>query len=552
MLEKLRNRVARWIAPAPGKPGGVVQRMYAAARISRLTSAWTASGTSADSELSSSLATLRARSRQLVRDAAYAKRAKVIVVNNVIGSGVGMQAQVMSTRGKLREDVNAAIEVAWGRWLRAASCHTGGELCFQDLERAAMGQVFEAGEAFIRMHMRAFGDSRVPFALELIEAERMADTGAGSAGRDGAIRMAVEVDEFQRPIAYFIRKRHPGDLVGGSPVEDRVERFPASEIIHLRIIDRWPQTRGEPWLHAVARRLNDMDGYAEAEIVAARGAASYMATIETDADVTSLGEQNEDGSVDLELTPGLVTKLDPGEKLNFVSPNRPNAAIDPFMRLMLREVAAGADVSYESLSRDYSQSNYSSSRLALIDDRDLWRTLQSWWIRNFREPVHRIWLQQAVLSRAIPTIRIDEYAADRDKFESVRFKPRGWSWIDPTREVNAFKEAEKAGYITKSQIIAQTANGLDIEDMLLERQRELEMAEEKGLVFDTDPEVFAARTEALAEAELEEDEDEPMEYDGEEEDEPMESDGEDESETESETEPGMAVETEARILKIKR
>jgi lambda family phage portal protein len=508
--------------------------MYAAARVSRLTSGWSASGTSADAELSSSLATLRGRSRQLVRDAAYAKRAKRIVVNNVIGSGVGMQAQVMSTRGELREDANAAIETAWDKWSRASSCHTGGQLCFPDLERAAMGQVFEAGEAFLRMHMWPFGDSRVPFALELIEAERLADTGAGTAGQSGAIRMGIEVDDFQRPVAYYIRRRHPGDLAGSSPAEDRIERVPASEIIHLRIVDRWPQTRGEPWLHAVARRLNDMDGYAEAEIVAARGAASYMATIETDADTTSLGEQNEDGSVDLELTPGLVTKLDPGEKLNFVSPNRPNAAMDPFMRLMLREVAAGADVSYESLSRDYSQSNYSSSRLALIDDRDLWRTLQSWWIRNFREPVHRIWLQQAVLSRAIQAIRIDEYAADRDKFEAVRFKPRGWSWIDPTKEVNAFKEAEKAGYITKSQIIAQTANGLDIEDMLLERQRELEMAEDKGLVFDTDPDVFASGTEAEAEEDQAEDETEP------------------DAEDESEIDAGTAAEGEARILKMKR
>jgi lambda family phage portal protein len=410
-----------------------------------------------------------------------------------------MQAQVMASRGTLREDVNAAIESAWTRWARADSAHTGGQLCFADLERAAMGQVFEAGEVFIRIHLRRFGDSRIPFALELVEPERLADDNQAGAVAPGAtIRMGVEVDSFYRPIAYWIRERHPGELRIGVNATDRLERVPASEIIHLRIIDRWPQTRGEPWLHAVARRLNDMDGYAEAEIVAARGAASYMATIETDADATSLGEQNADGSVDIELTPGLVTKLDPGEKLNFVSPNRPNAAMDPFMRLMLREVAAGADVSYESLSRDYSQSNYSSSRLALLDDRDLWRTLQSWWIRNFREPVHRAWLQQAVLARAIPSIRIEEYVLDRDKFEAVRFKPRGWSWVDPTKEVAAYKEAEKAGYITKSQIIAQTANGMDIEDVLTERARELQMAEEKDLVFDTDPEIFAAESGAIA------------------------------------------------------
>jgi hypothetical protein len=54
--------------------------------------------------------------------------------------------------------------------------------------------------------------------------------------------------------------------------------------------------------------------------------------------------------------------------MDFVNPNRPNSTLDPFMRFLLREIAAGVGVSYESLSRDYSQSNYfKSSRL--IDDR---------------------------------------------------------------------------------------------------------------------------------------------------------------------------------------
>jgi hypothetical protein len=39
-----------------------------------------------------------------------------------------------------------------------------------------MGQVFEAGEVFVRKHPRAFGDSPVPFALELIEPERLVES----------------------------------------------------------------------------------------------------------------------------------------------------------------------------------------------------------------------------------------------------------------------------------------------------------------------------------------------------------------------------------------
>lgn len=461
-------------------------RMYHAAKASRLTEGWGQSNTSADSELISSLRVLRSRSRALIRDAAYAKRAKMIVVNNVIGHGIGMQAQVMTSRGDLNNRVNDDIEAAWEKWACGEYCHTGGALHFNDLERAVMGQVFEAGESFSRKYYRAFGGSPIPFALELIEAERVADEFQPYALMPNTkVRMGIEADEFHRAVAYWVRKLHPGELRLTAEQTDKIERISAEQIIHLRIIDRWPQTRGEPWLHATMRKLNDMDGYSEAEIVAARGAASYMATIETTED--SYGGENPDGSRDVEIEPGIVERLSPGEKFEFHNPGRPNAQAEPFLRIMLREIAAGANTSYESLSRDYSQSNYSSSRLALLDDRDLWRMIQMWFIRSFRYQNHKEWLRQAVFSRQIKSIPVEEYALNPEKFERVRFKPRGWSWVDPTKEVEAFKEAVRAGFTTRSRVIALTSGGDDREDIDRERQDELKTAKEMGLSYDTDP-----------------------------------------------------------------
>jgi lambda family phage portal protein len=470
--------------------------MYDAAKNSRLTSGWAQTITSGDTELMTSLRVLRARSRALMRDASYALRAKIIVVNNVVGPGIGMQAQVKTTRNDLNNRINDDIEAAWEDWSEAKSCHTGGTLHFSDLERFVMGQIFEAGEIFIRKYYQSFGDSSIPFALEVIEPERVVDEWQPSPLAVGAtVRMGIEADVFRRPIAYWIRKLHPGELQYSAGEIDFVERVPADQIIHLRIIERWPQTRGVPWLHTVIRKLNDLDGYTESEVIAARAAASYMATIETPNDY---GETTETGSREVTLEPGIVERLDPGEKLSFVAPNRPNTQIDPFIRLMLREVAAGTGPSYESLSRDYSQSNYSSSRLALLDDRDLWRVIQMWFIRNFRNQIHREWLQQAVLSMAISSIGIEAYANDQKKFSAVRFKPRGWSWVDPTKEVEAYKEAVRCGFTTTSEVIALTGGGKDIEDVLNERDQELKMMSEKELVFDTDPAKVPAKNPTTA------------------------------------------------------
>lgn len=472
---------------------GMSHRQYASAKNSRLTVGWQTSNTSADSEIDSSLTQLRGRSRALVRDASYAKRARVTVVNNVIGSGIGLQAQVRSSRDSLNERINDEIEEVFANWCEADSCHTGGRLAFKHMERAAMGQVFDAGEVFFRIHNRRFGNSEIPFALELIEAERIADDYIQTAPPQPGhfIRLGIEVDSFFRPVAYFIRGRHQNESYRLGKVESvSIERVPAEQIIHLALIDRWPQTRGEPWLHTAARRLNDMDGYGEAEIVRARAQASVPWTIETPEDAGSWAEEQDDGSFEMESEPGVAKRLNPGEKMNAPNPNSPNPAFDGFMRSMLREVAAGTNVSYESISRDYGQSNYSSSRLGLLEDRDMWRFYQSWFICDFRQRVHKLWLKAAVLVGAIKSIPLAQYAIDPRKYEAVAFKPRGWMWVDPTTEVEAYMTAVKAGFTTVTDVIAATAGGQDIEDILATRERELKAMDEKSLVFETSPDFY--------------------------------------------------------------
>jgi lambda family phage portal protein len=468
------------------KPAAPAARSYDGARASRLNSEFGVMTSSADYELAMHLSGLRNRSRALVRNNAYAKRARVLMQNNVVGSGIGLQAQVAYSNGKLREPVNSDIETAWAEWCRADSCHVAGRLHFADIEAMLIGEVFEAGEVLVRMHDMPFGNSRVPLALEIIEAERLADDTDGPTPAPGnVVRLGVEQDRWGRPVAYWLRTIHPGDRSRMDwAAVDRLERVPAAQVLHLYVATRWPQTRGEPWMHAAIRKLQDIAGYTESELVAARAAAAYMGFVKSPE--TTLGEPQADGSMQWEVEPGIVRHLAPGEEFEAWNPNRPNSQAEPFVRLMLREVAGAIGVSYESLSRDYSQSNYSSSRLALLDDRDIWRGLQRWFIRAFREPLHRRWLEAAATFGALPAAHMELLRREPLRYAAVAFKPRGWSWVDPTKEVNAYKEAERAGYITKADIIAATAGGADIEDVLKARRRELDLIEELGLEFDTD------------------------------------------------------------------
>ena len=485
-------RIPQANARVPAR-SGTTQRMYASAKSTRLTGGWTVSNTSADAELVTSLRELRSRSRALGRDSPYAKRARTIAVNNIVGCGIRLQAQVKTTRGEFNKRINDEIEALWCEWSCAEYCHKGGRLSFPDMERLLIGQVFDAGEVFIRRHFTAMPGSSVPYSLEVIEAERIADTvdhGTIVIPTDNQVRMGVEVDRYYKPVAYYIRRQHPNeDRWIGTVTRDQIERVPAEEIIHLARITRWPQTRGEPWLHAVATTLNDMDGYSEAEITRARSQACINGAIETPEDAASFGEEQADGSVEMEVAPGSYKRLNPGEKLTTGPMNSPNPQYADFMREKKREVAVGTGVNYASLSGDYSQADYSPLKLSLNDDRDSWKDIQQWFIRTFREPVHEEWLQQAVYAGTLTSIPAQSYALNPDPYEMAQFRTRGWVYVDPTKEVAADKDAVRSGFKTLQDVLVN--QGSDIEDLIDQREHELEMLDAAGLVLDTNPEQTA-------------------------------------------------------------
>ena len=79
---RLRNFLGLAPKPVPA-PAAPLRRQYQGALISRLTSDWLATQTSADAEIRTSLRKLRDRSRELVRNNPYAKQAKRTTQVNV-------------------------------------------------------------------------------------------------------------------------------------------------------------------------------------------------------------------------------------------------------------------------------------------------------------------------------------------------------------------------------------------------------------------------------------------------------------------------------------
>jgi lambda family phage portal protein len=498
--------VAARVEPIVRRETPASVRMYKGAEFNRLTQDWAAFGTSQDAEVRGSMRTLRNRSRSLCRDNDYAKNAIRLVRNNVIGKGVALKPKIKQLRGdKLNEAANAAAAKLWKRWTRAEMCHTAGELSFQEIERLGVSSLAESGEVIVRKIYRSFGGSRVPLALEVIESDLLIDDYNGVADNGEEIRMGVQMDEWRRPTFYYFYPKHPGDYQFQGTGAQKYIKVPADEIIHLYITERPGQTRGIPWMHTAMQRMRHLGGFEEAEVVKARGQAAMMGFIQTPD-----GETQDNGTVDGQrvstFEPGRIETLGPGETFTGFSPTSPGGSYDPFVRSMIRGVAAGIGQSYAPLSGDYSQSNYSSSRLSLLTDRDNWQVIQQWLIGKFHQRIWEAWLDAAVMSGALS---LPFYELNREDYaEAVLWAPRSWGWVDPYKEVQAYRTAVRSGFMTQEQAIEESCN-MSFEEYVAQRKREVDMLREAGIVLDSDPSQVNEKGIAQPDASIVAEEDDP-------------------------------------------
>ena len=450
------------------------KRRYDGARLNRSNSDWLVSSSSADSDLRSDLVRLRNRSRDLIRNNPYLKHAiQATLPNNIIGTGLGFQSQVKRKRGdKLDDDLNQQIEDAWLEWQEADYCHTAGKLTFGDLQRLAIKSVAESGEVLFRIIRSSFGGSPIPIALEIIESDQLCDSHAVSGYGGNLIKMGVELNEWQRPVAYHLYPYHPGDTQFTRAVENgKLIRVAADDVYHLFLSDRPGQTRGVPWLHAVINRCRQMNAFEDAKITTARAQALINAFITTpDPENVVLAGETENGDRTWDLDSGEAIVLQPGEQVQAFIPSTPNDNGSEFLKSLLRSAAIATGISYEAFTGDFSSTSYSSARTALLQERDCYQVLQNWFINCFLLPFYREWLDVAVLSGRL---KIDDYFQNRAHYCKPKFTSRGWPWVDPLKEVNANIEAVKAGFKTLTEIAAES--GKDFEDIVKTRRRELDL-----------------------------------------------------------------------------
>lgn len=460
------------VKPAAGR--GLQRRGYHAANTGRLFADFLASSKSADSELRTDLVVMRNRSRALARDDVYVRRYLALLQTNVIGdTGMAMQVKARNTNSSLDVIGNKTIENAWAVFGLVGNCTADGRASWIDLQNQVILHLARDGEAFVQVvRSRAFKHG---IAFHLIEADQV-DEQKNQRLRDGnEIRMGVEVDGNHRPVAYHVKTRHPGDYEFSSINDNPTVRVPASDMIHVFKQERAGQTRGEPWMAAAITQLKMLNAHREAELVASRMAASKMGFFTSETGDEAPADDFDNGVPIIEAEPGTFHQLPAGVDFKEFNPSHPATAFAEFQKGILRGTASGLGVSYAALTSDLSETSYSSIRQGALEERDAYKMIQKFILEHFVSRAYAEWMQHVMEFGVIgiPAPRFEKF------FMATTFRPRGWQWVDPQKEISAAGEAMHLGIMSPRDVSNQY--GRDYEETLDQWQQDKEIAESRGM-----------------------------------------------------------------------
>lgn len=343
--------------------------------------------------------------------------------------------------------------------------------------------------------------------IEVYDPDRIetpAEHAANPRVRDGHV-----FDQWGRRVGTYVRRSHPSDamhayndmdfeLVPRETPEGRPHGF------HWFVKTRAGQIRGLSTLVTILKQANMLDKFDDAYLGAATINQVLATYIESPASPEAVAQalaprpgaeeqwtlfENKLGYYDkvkMRVGGARIPVMPPGDRIKMEAVNR--AIQDPtyFRNGFLRGFASSIGVSFEQLSKNFSDANYSAARAALLD---VWQEivrLRFWFGQHVLSLIYGAVVEEALVKGRIDGV--DEYLAThpfdeyRTAWVACLWTGPGFPQIDPEKEAKASKMLLEMKIESREEVIAQ--RGRDIEDVFDEIANEREMAEERDFLLD--------------------------------------------------------------------
>lgn len=515
---KLIDSVRRGGKPRAGLGGSAPQFFpYDAAQLqSTEMGEWLPWIRSPDSEINLYRDRMVARQRDLVRNDGWVAGAVDRIVDNTIGSQYRLMAKpdyrALSLYSKAFDDVWASeyqkvVEALWRGYAEDIGRYNdvSRQLTVAQQFRLALRHKLIDGESLMLAYWLpervGLGRAKYSTAFLVVDPDRLSNPFEMVDTKN--MRSGVELDDNGAPVAYHVRRAHQNDWYNAVEAMqwDRIERDDFDgwqRVIHDFDRGRAGQSRGVSVFAPVLSRLKMLATYYGVELQAATISSVFGTYVTSPYDEVMVQDALETDNANFgwyqqfrsdwnERKPAMlqnarIPALAPGEKIETVSAERPHSNFSPFTHEMLRSLAAVLGVSAEQITQDYSETNYSSARAAIVEAEKTYNRRSADFMINTATPVYASFLHEAhergMLDSVMPK-DAPPFIEARTAYARCRFLGAAKGWVDPTAERQGAILGLDAGFSTMEEECA--SQGMDWEENLDQRAREIERFKELGL-----------------------------------------------------------------------
>ncbi len=459
-----------------------------------------------------------ARSVEGVQNSGFLTKVVETETGSVVGSGLRLSsrpdAEALGISAKEASALARAIETGFRSYCRRPlEIDAGGRMTFGKMQQAAYASYKCYGEV-----LALTPKVRLPGATYLSKVSILPPSRLSQVNDDTQnIIQGVKCDrDWGRPLAYMIKRKDA--VLGWGDVE--IPAFDADGSPNvLHIFDASiGVTRGISPMASILKVVRQVDQFADATLTSALIQTIFAATMKTniqglagfeglmtqgDMGVLSIEQYGEakgqwyDGAK-LDLTQhGRIAHLFPGDELIFNEAKTPAQQFDSFMGWLMREIAAGSGVTYESATGDYRGATYSSIRMAgAVEWINVLRRRNNI-IVPFCQSVFEAWLDEAIFTGRI------KFPGGYNAFLANREAACRAEWAGPAQpQADDFKAARShqvlkdMGATTHLEIAS--SYGRDWEDDFRQRAEENRLAEELGLPkpWQENPAIMSAKNQS--------------------------------------------------------
>lgn len=486
-------------APLNAAPKRMAKRTISAASFNRLTPADWKQLSTLEQTLTSNYV-IRNRARELEKTNDFAEKFLKDAEANIPGpKGFTFQSNVRELKKQKQKDgseswiwaqdvlANTKIEEAFADFSKSPNYTVDAQTSRAATEKLLTRMWMRDGEAFVRIIPTS--SAKHGCSIMILEAEAV-DENLNTVNKENGnvIKMGVEIDSWRRPVAYYVRKRSTSSELWGTILSTgNHETIPASQMLHI-FTKKYPnQTRGISELVQSMIRLKRLSDYEEAVLINAQISAAKMGFFSDknpeNPDELTLGagmtetdsEGNEYTSGDQSLDVSAGSMEDIGSKeFTAFTPEFPGNQHEMVVNTTMHAVSAGLGASYAAITNDLSDTSYSSSRVGLLNERELYKMRQEVFIERISVPIFSFWELYTILSGTLnlPISKLD-------KFNQPVFIGRRWTWVDPLKDIMASALAIEYGLDTRTQQLAEA--GKDIQEVNAELAQEQADAENAGI-----------------------------------------------------------------------